>query len=77
MADVVQFPGVTKLDLNADDVLSAAIGELDEVVICGFGKDGSAYFASSVADGGQALWHLERAKWALMKITDELENGDD
>lgn len=77
MADVIKFPGITTLDLNADDVLQDAIGQLDEVVICGFDKDGKQFFASSVANGADALWHLERAKHALMKITDELEHGHD
>ena len=77
MADVLKFPGITRLDIAADSLLEAAMGELDTVVICGFTKDGRQYFASSVADGADALWHLERAKHALMKITDELENGHD
>lgn len=76
MTDVVRFPGISYLDLDPDQVLQEAVGKLDQVVICGFDKDGNQYFASSVADGGQSLWHLERAKWALMKITDDLENGE-
>lgn len=76
MADVVRFPGITKLDLDPDDVLTKALGQMEQVVICGFDKDGNQYFASSVSDGGTSLWHLERAKWALMKITDEIENGE-
>lgn len=75
MADITKFTGISRLDLDPDQVLQAAIGEMDEVIICGFDKDGNQYFASSVADGGQALWHLERAKWALMKKVDELEHG--
>jgi hypothetical protein len=76
MAEVKNFNGITRLDMDPDRVLEAAIGEVTEVVICGFDKDGNQFFASSVADGGQSLWHLERAKWALMKITDEIENGE-
>lgn len=76
MADVVKFPGMTRLNMNPDDVLNGALGEMDQVVICGFDKDGKQYFASSVADGAEALWHLHRAIHALMKITDELENGE-
>jgi hypothetical protein len=76
MGDVVKFAGISRHDLNPDDVLQGAIGKLDEVVICGFDKDGNQFFASSVYDGGQSLWHLERAKWSLMKITDDLENGE-
>jgi hypothetical protein len=75
MSEIKDFNGITRLDTDPDRVLEAAIGKVTEVVICGFGKDGNQFFASSVADGGQALWHLERAKWALMKITDELEGG--
>lgn len=77
MADIVKFPGITRHDLDADSVLQDAMGYLDTVVICGIAKDGNEYFASSAADGADALWHLERAKHALMKITDELENGHD
>jgi len=77
MSDVIAFPGVTKLDTEPDQILEQALGRLESVVICGFDKDGNQYFASSVADGADALWHLERAKYALMKITDRLENGND
>ena len=36
--NVVQFSGVTRLPLDPDMLLKAAIGELDEVVILGFDK---------------------------------------
>jgi hypothetical protein len=75
MTNVVDFTGTTTLDLEPDRVLAKAVGELSEVVIVGLDKDGEAFFASSVADGGQALWHLERAKWRLMKMVDDLEGG--
>ena len=75
MADIINFKGITTLDLEPDRVLAEAVGGLSEVVVVGFDKDGEAFFASSVADGGQALWHLERAKWRLMKMVDDLE-GD-
>jgi hypothetical protein len=77
MTDVITFPGITKLDTDPDLILEQALGQLESVVVCGFDKDGNQYFASSVADGADALWHLERAKYALMKITDRLENGND
>lgn len=68
--NVVDFPGITKLDLDPERVLKAASGELTEVVILGFTKDGDEYFASSKADGGSVLWHLERAKLKLLNIPD-------
>lgn len=72
MGEVVKFPGITKLDLDPDLVLRDALGKLDQVVIIGFNKDGSEFFASSQADGGEVLWHLERAKHRLMRIVDEI-----
>lgn len=72
-AEVVPFPGVTTLDCDPDRVLESAIGQLECVVIVGVAKDGSEYFASSVADGADTLWHLQRAIHKLMKIADETE----
>lgn len=55
------------------DVASRA--RLQEVVIIGHTEAGAFYFASSQADGGDALWLLERAKHKLMQQADELEEG--
>lgn len=72
MRNIVDLPVVTTLDTDPDRVLRKAIGGLSEVVIVGFDKDGNEFFSSSMADAGQATWHLERAKWRLMKMVDEL-----
>ncbi|MCK5750946.1 MAG: hypothetical protein KAH44_32315 [Oricola sp.] len=69
-SNVVTFTGVTKNDFEPDYVLNAAVGRLDQVVIVGRTVDGDEYFASSHADGGIALWHLERARHRLMQIVD-------
>ena len=71
MGKVIELKLITKLDLDPDRVLSKAIGNLSEVVVMGFDKDGNEYFASSVSDGGSVLWHIERAKHKLMQIADE------
>lgn len=71
MSNVVNFTGVTRLDLDPDKVLNAAIGNMSEVVICGYDKEGNEYFASSKGDGAQVLWHLERVKLRLLTIDDE------
>lgn len=60
--------GVTFCDISVDKVLEAAIGELVEVVIIGTDKYGREYFASSVADGPNVNWMLDRAKKALIEI---------
>lgn len=59
MGDVVQLPSP---DLSPDNVLSAAKGRLDDVMVIGFRPDGSVYFASNTGDIGKILVLLERAK---------------
>lgn len=70
--NVVQFNGITKLDLPAERIIAAAANAgLTDVVIIGYTESGDEYFAGSVADGGAVLWMLERAKMALLRIPDE------
>lgn len=69
MADnVVDFGGITTLDIDPERVLKAAIGQLESVIIIGITKDGEEYFASSVANGPSVLWDLERAKLKLLQV---------
>jgi len=68
MGDVVILDCNTKLDLPADRILENTIGKLDKVVIMGYDKDGQEYFASSVADGGEVIWLLEKMKKALLEV---------
>ena len=72
MGDVVALDCVTRLDIPADRVLEAAMGELEKVVVIGYDKDGEEYFASSIADGGTTLWLMERSKAKLLAIPDEI-----
>ncbi len=72
-AEILEFTGETLLDLDPRRVLQSALeAGLAEVVIVGVDADGGEYFASSVSDGGTANWHLDRAKWNLMRQTDRL-----
>jgi hypothetical protein len=72
MADVISFPGVTKLDLDPERVLRKAMeAGVTEVVIVGFDKGGNDYFASSVADAGNVIYHLRRAEHRLMRLIDD------
>lgn len=66
--NIVRFPGITKLDIDPDVILSAAAGKTDTVVVVGYNKEGELYFASSVADGGAVLWLMELAKKALLEV---------
>lgn len=71
---IISFPGITRLDSNPDHVLESAIGELDSVLIIGYHKDGGEYFATSLADGGDALWLAERFKKALLAVPEDMES---
>lgn len=77
-AEVLQFTGITTLDIDPAQILDAAKSAgLDEVVICGVDANGNEYFASSVADAGSAGWHLDRAKWNLMRQVDRMVGGEE
>lgn len=69
--NVIPFGGITRLDIDPDRVLTGAVGKLECVVIVGLGKDGEEYFASSMADGADALWYLERCKKKLLEVVDD------
>ncbi len=70
MGKVIPFNGVTKLDLDPNITLENLKGKFEGFVIMGYTPDGEEYFASTYADGGTALWLIERCKRAL------LNNGD-
>lgn len=71
-AEVIDLPVVTRLDLDPQRVLAAAVeAGLTEVVIIGLDPDGNEYFAASQAQGPEVLWHLERAKLRLLRMVEE------
>lgn len=66
---VINFPGVTNLDIPPERVLQAAIeADLDEVIISGWTKDGELWTSSSTADGGNCLWLWEQLKLTLLQL---------
>jgi hypothetical protein len=70
-AEVVELNMVTKLDLPAERVLRRAIeAGVQSVVIVGYDADGEEYFCSSIADGGTAVWLMERCKLKLLRMAD-------
>lgn len=75
MSNIVDFNGLTTLNMQADRVLESATGNLEDAIVIGYNKDGEFYFASSVADGGDILWLLESAKKRLLDNAAELEKG--
>jgi hypothetical protein len=78
MGEVVEANFITSLEIPADRIINkSAEWGLKQVVIVGFDEDGEMYFASSMADTGDVLYWLEKAKWELFKTEDRLvEEGD-
>lgn len=66
MSNVVTLPVVTRLNLDADRTLESIRGKLEGFVLVGYDLDGNEFFSSTYADGGEALWLLERCKLALL-----------
>ena len=73
LTNVVQGNFVTRLDTDPDRVLQGAVGKLQSVVVIGYGVDGEEYYASSIADGPNALWLLRRMEHNLLTIVDKEE----
>lgn len=73
LENVVAAPIVTRNDTDADTILRQSLGHLSQVVVIGYTKEGAEFFASSVASGADALWHLERARHNLLGIVDKEE----
>ena len=70
VGEVIPYTGVTTLDADADLILRDALSSgLTDAVILGYDADGDEYFSSSMADGGDVLWLLERLKAQLLAIS--------
>lgn len=68
---VVEFPGVSRLDVPVDKVLEKAREQnLQTVLVIGWTADGMEYFDASCADGGEALWLIERRKMKILAAAD-------
>lgn len=66
-AQVIRWRGITRHDLPVERILEAAGGaDLRVAVVIGYDADGDEYFASSVSDGADVLWLLERLKLQLL-----------
>jgi len=71
MGEIVTLPVITRLDLDADRTLENHKGKIEGFVMVGYDKDGKEFFSSTYADGGKALWLLERLKIQLLKDSNE------
>ena len=70
MADIIPLPVITTLDIPPERILAGAQkADLTAVVVIGINEDGE-YFASSIADGADVVWMLERVKLKLLRLVD-------
>jgi hypothetical protein len=60
----------TTLEIPVSRVLEKA-AHLKSVVVIGYDEDGKEYFASSMSDGGDVVWLVERFKRMLLDNADE------
>jgi hypothetical protein len=68
MSDKVEYLDIaTRLDVPVERVLDGLEETLESVVVIGWDKEGEMVFASSMADGGDVLWLLEKAKNLLLE----------
>ena len=65
MNNVVDGHFITSLDVPVKKVLNAA-AVLQSVVVLGYTSDGQEFFSSSIADGSEVLWLIERLKLQLL-----------
>ena len=71
MGEVINLTAPTRIDGDPARILEAAVAaDLMHVVIVGYDKSGAEYFASSYADGADALWALQRGALKLLRVAD-------
>lgn len=68
MTNILRFSGKTTLDLDPDLALENTKGKLSGFIIAGYDLDGDMFFSSTYADGGDALWLIEKFKQALLNV---------
>jgi hypothetical protein len=66
MAEIVQFPGYTRNDIDPDSVLEGAKGELNCVLVLGSCPDGDDWVASSTSNKAELLLMVEQFKHDLL-----------
>ena len=77
MGKLIPLGNITRLDLPVNTVLKAAEDQLESVVLLGYDKEGEEYFASTIADGGEVIWLLEKAKKKLLEITETIDMANE
>lgn len=67
--NIVKLATITKLDLDPDVVIGAALtAQMRDVLVIGFDTTGDFYFAGSSANAGTTILLLEMAKRSLLDL---------
>lgn len=67
-ADLIRFPGTTKVDIPAANVIAdARDSDLKEAIVIGRNQDGTPFYASSLGDAGHILLEIEKFKKMIME----------
>lgn len=70
-AKIIQFPGVTKVEISVDDLLEKAkLWGMKKVVVIGLDDDGDLCFGGSFSDVPLINFILDKAKFSM------LDDGD-
>lgn len=77
MSNILNFDGITTLDLDPDMVLQNNIGKLEGFVLVGYTTSGKEYLCTTYGDTPTILWLLERAKKQILENADDDEDFDD
>jgi hypothetical protein len=70
-AEIVTLGIPTTAPAHADKILEAAKGKLEECFIIGTTLGGEEWFSGNRSEAMTILFHIERAKYNLMKMIDD------
>lgn len=54
-------------EVSADAILAEALGELEDVLVIGWDKDGGQWISGNVDRGDELIWLLETCKATIME----------
>jgi len=68
-AQILQFNGQTRLDIDPANVIGGALeAKLTKVIVIGQCEDGARYIADSIGDVNETIARLEHAKMHLLGV---------
>ena len=65
--NVYPIGGIAKLDVPVESVCEGVVETMKEVIFIGWDKDDELVAASTLSDGGEIIWMLEKLKQMLLE----------